>query len=279
MHANIFPYAYISILDIQATLVYNSTRGIKLRILADSQITNATITTSNGLSFAPPEKMQIFQLADKYKAASGIDQIVMDFNSSSSGVNCVALCGSNLSSNATATLSYSDTAPGSPEDTITLPTFSNFNQVWFLPASLDKRYWVIDINDPNPQGSSAFELGYLYIGEYTQINSVLFPHTPTLNIISQPATSGTGQEYGSKVMNQNSIEFSADFTTDTLADMLEILQSKQNIDPVLLVPFEDSLDNALYPPRYGVLSSDSYAYPMDGTPGLYSLTLSHRETF
>ena len=250
-----------------------------MRLLADSQITAATITTTNGLSFAPPEKLQIFQLDNKYKANSGIDKIVADFNSTATNINCVALCGSNLSSGATVSLSYSATSTSSPEATISLPTFSNFNQVWFLPAALNKRYWWIDVNDPDPQGSSAFELGYLYIGEYTQIDFVSFPHTPTLNIISAPSTSGTAQEYGSKVMNQNSMEFTADFTTEELADLLEIIREKQNIDPVLLVPFEDSLDNVLYPPRYGVLSSDAYAYPMAGTPGLYNIALSHRETF
>ena len=250
-----------------------------MRLLADSQITNATVTTTNGLSFAPPEKMQIFQLADKYKANSGIDQIVMDFGTCTSVMNCVALCGSNLSSGASVSLSYSSTAPGSPEATISLPVFSNFNQVWFLPAAICKRFWVIDINDPDPQGSSAFELGYLYIGGYVQIDAPDFPISPALGVISQPATSGTAQEYGSKVMNQETTEFTAIFDETELIEMFNIIKEKQNIDPVLLVPFEDSLDSSLYPPRYGVLSGDSYAYPMVDTPGVYQLSLSHRETF
>jgi hypothetical protein len=248
--------------------------------------------------------MQVFQLADKYKANSGVDEIFIDFGVGIPDINCVALCGSNLSSDATVTLQYSTTGFSTPDSTIELPVFSNFNQVWFLdligtvldfstpsfvypsflypsspPAtSLNKRYWKISINDPDPQGSSGFELGYLYIGEYVQIDSD-FPMAPQLGVISQPATSGTGQEYGSKILNQTTTEFTSVILEDKVIEVLDIIREKQNIDPVLLIPYEDSIDNVLYPPRYGVFSGDAYAYPMLDTPGLYQLSFSHRETF
>lgn len=263
------------ILDTIHISVYN----VIMRILSDNQITSATITATNTLSFAAEEKMQIFQLADKFKASQGNTVITVDYGATPPPINCVALCGTNISSGATMTLSYSSTAPTTPEATISLPAFSNFNQVWFLVAALQKRYWVINISDPDPQGDNGVNIGYLFMGQYVQLDQTEFPLTPTLGVISQPSTSATGQEYGSKILNQESTEFSAFHDADELKTMLDIVRAKQNIDPVLLVPFEDSIDHPLYPPRYGVLSQDTYPYPMDGTPLYYRVSYTHRETF
>lgn len=248
-------------------------------LLADNQITNAEITATNPLSFAGEEKLQIFQLDNKFKASQGTTCITLDFGSDVPDIDMIALCGTNISSSATLSISYSDTTtPGTP---VTLPDFSTFNQVWILDTALNKRYWTIDIIDPDPQGDSAVgvEIGYIYIGESIKINMVDFPHTPTLNLISIPSTSATGQEYGSKMFNQNTMEFTATFTRVELYEILSVIRQKQNIDPVVIVTYEDAIDDQLYPPRYGVLSADSYAYPMAGTPNLYEIALSHRETF
>ncbi len=122
------------------------------------------------------------------------------------------------------------------------------------------------------------KVGYLYIGKSISIDMVAFPHTPTLGVISAPATTATGQEYGSKQFNQEALEFTATFNEAELVSVLSVIKQKQNIDPVVIIPFEDSVNSALYPPRYGVLFADSYPYPMS-TPGSYELSLSHRETF
>ena len=248
-------------------------------LLADNQITNAEITATNSLSFAGEEKLQVFQLDNKFKASQGTTSILIDFGADVPDVSMVALCGTNISSSATMSLSYSDTT--TIENTISLPSFSVFNQVWVLDSSLNKRFWTIDISDSDSQGADTLgvEIGYIYIGEYTNINMVTFPHSPALNIISTPSTSATGQEYGSKSFNQNTIEFTATFSRSEVYNILKIIKDKQNIDPVLIVPFEDDIDDLLYPPRYGVLSADSYAYPMMDNPDLYELSLSHRETF
>ncbi len=248
-------------------------------ILGDSQITNATIEGTNVLSFADEENLKVYQLSEKLKTTSGITKIILDFGSNDVDISAFALCGTNISSGATVSLCYSGTDITTPEETIPLPQFTNFNQVWIFDTVIQKRYWCVDISDPDPQDASALELGFIYVGEYTQIGSVGFPHSPSLNIASNPSVSATGQGYGSKGYTARSIEFTAYEDKDGIEDIFSIVKSKQNIDPVLLIPFEDSLDNTLYPPMYCALTSDSYAYPMDGDASAYALNITATERF
>lgn len=250
-----------------------------MRILADSVVTQATITATNTLSFSPESNLQIYQLADKWKCSQGTTQIVLDFGATVPDVDYVALCGTNISESATLSVSYSSTSPASPEVTTLLPAFSNFNQVWMYMTTVNRRYWMIDINDPDPQGANGIEIGYLSVGEYRQIESWDFPHTPTLNLSMIFSTSPTLQEYGTHVVDWNDMTYTVSGLSATeAAELLSFVKQAGNEEHFVLVQYEDSIDNPLYPPRYGIFTENSYSYQAEN-PNNYSLTFTFEERY
>ncbi len=251
-----------------------------MRIIADSIIGEAvSITATNIKSFADTDRMQNYHLVDKSEFNTGDTTITIDLGTCGCAVNALALCGTNISDGATLSLSYSDTSPLAPENTIPLPVFSSFNQVWFLDSELVKRYWVIDISDPSPQDAAGINIGYIKAGVYTQVDAVIFPSEPVLNIADKPSVSPTGQGYGSKGVVIE--DFAATIQTDEAGAeaILDIVRSNQRIEPVLWVPFEDSINKSLYPPRFGVLNTESYPYPVDGAFDLFQISISLSERF
>ncbi len=250
-----------------------------MRLCADSQITNADITWTNSRSFAPPEKLKIYQLVDKMRCTSGVTQGIIDFGDTENCINYVALCGTNISESATVTLGYSDTDPESPDETITLPVFTNFNQVFFLESTLCKRYWIIDISDPDPQDAAGTEIGYLHVGQYMEFPLVEFPHTPALNLAGVISPSATYQEYGRKGTAPYSAEYPVQISGDEIDDVLEKLEDIQNTDHVLIIPYEGSYSSRRYRPRYGILTGDSYEFPMVDNSDSYLLTIPFEERF
>lgn len=249
-----------------------------MRILSDNTITNADVTGTNLYSYAGASNLKTFDLSKKMIAVIGETDIVLDFNADTSPVNCVVLCGSNLSSGASAVLSYSDTDPDIPELTIPLPKFSNFLQLWFLDSPVEKRFWKISISDPDPQGNDGVELGYIYIGEYIQIRNIQYPHSPALVPSSSVAESTTKQRTGSKIVNYRTVDFvAASVTQEEASVLLNVVKDKMNVDPIVLITYEDGYEKALYPPMYGVLNSSSYSYPADGAPDDISITFNFEE--
>lgn len=250
-----------------------------MRICADSQITNATITWSNSRSFSPPNKLKIYQLVDKMLCTSGVTRGIIDFGSTNNNVNYFALCGTNISSSATVTLGYSNLDPDTPELEIPLPVFTNFNQIWFLPSPINRRYWMVDISDPSPQDSVGTEIGFVHMGAYTQIDVVDFPHVPLLRIGSVQAASPTYQEYGRKGTNVRSGEYICNINGSQIDVVLEKLAEIQSVDHVVVVPFENDIANNRYRPRYGILTAESYDYSSDGSSNLAKIRIPFEERF
>lgn len=254
-----------------------------MRIIADNNITDATITATNELSFQNADKLKSFNLSDKLETTTNNTVIDIDFGMSSIPVDSVVLCGTNLSPSVSITVSWSDTAPSLPDGSKTLTDFSTFNQVVFLDSAETKRYWRITISDPAPNnsdGSNRLFIGYIYIGQYTQVDAVEFPHTPSLNISSSPAISATRQGYGSKGYGYYSVDFTTiGLTFDKIDELLQIVEEKQNIDRIVLIEYEDSITERLYRPKYGVLTGEGYPFAQDGNPGYYNLRFSFEERF
>ena len=251
-----------------------------MRILGNNTITNATISASTVYSYANGDNLKTFDLSKRMKARTGEVDIILDFGTDSSDVNCVVLCGSNISESAVVELSYSDTDISSPDETIALTKFSNFNQVFFLDTAIEKRYWKISINDPDPQDSDGTEIGYIYIGEYTQLDSIVYPHEPTLNLLSSITMSPTRQITGAKTASYTSLSFTADNLTQAeVYLLLTMIEGKMNIDPVVVIPFDDDYDASLYPPRYGILTSTGYSYSQQGQPNNLSIDMTFEEVF
>jgi len=248
-----------------------------MRILGYSNITLADITATDIVSSTFTDKLKTFQLVDNMNTIANSTVIDLTFNTTEPEVNCVALCGTNLTSNAVITLSYSDTDIESPDASIVLPKFSTLNQVFFLTSVIQKKFWRITIEDSS---LTTLFIGYIYIGKYLEFNTVEFPHTPGLNVVSNPSVNASGQGYGSKFYNANTVAFIfSGISYDDLVDILNIIQGKQNIDPVLLVEYEGSYELDLYRPKYGVLHLDSYPYPMVNDPLTYNLNVEFEERF
>jgi len=110
----------------------------------------------------------------------------------------ISLCGTNLSSSAVVEVSYSDTDIDSPDATVTMATFSTLNQVIFLGATHNKKYWRVSITDST---LSSLFIGYLYCGVYLDIPYVEFGHNAFLQVFSNSSFSPTGQQYGGKTYN------------------------------------------------------------------------------
>jgi hypothetical protein len=248
-----------------------------MRVLGKGQITNASLTVTNLESTEFSEKLKTFQLSDNIRSLTNSTSITMDFAGSQEDVNCVAICGTNLTSSAVVTLSYSNSNIESPEAVISLPLFSNFNQVFFLSTAITRRYWRITISDST---LSEVWAGHLYIGEYYQVPGVEFPHGSSLNVVSNQLVNTTGQEYGSKFYTPYSCEWNFTGLDETdVAEVLSIVRERMNIEPVLMVEYEGSYDKEIYRPKYMVLDSDEYPYPMVNDPLSYNLLVTGAERF
>lgn len=247
-----------------------------MKILGDSNITSADISATNIAAAALTDKLQTFQLADNMRTLSNSTVIDFTFNGDIPNIDTISLVGTNLTPTSVINISYSDTNINSPDDTILLDPFSTLNQVIFLDASLNKKFWRIDIVDT---ALSTIFIGYLYCGVSLTIPFVEFGHSASFNIFSNPAVTPTGQGYGGKIYNSLPVDFTMLIDLDTLESYIAIKEAKQNIDPVLIVEYIDSYDNALYRPKYGVLVNPEIPYPQNRNTLNYAISDRLEERF
>ncbi|MCP4395347.1 MAG: hypothetical protein GY804_13935 [Alphaproteobacteria bacterium] len=247
-----------------------------MKILGDSNITSADITATNTVSSLQAERLKTFQLSDCMRTLSNSTVIDFTFNGTVPNIDCISLCGTNLTSNATIVLSYSNTDISSPDASISLPLYSILNQVFFLSTELNRKYWRLTIADTS---LTTLQLGYLYTGVALDIPYVEFGRIPSMDIFSNPAVSMTGQGYGSKLYNSNSIDFNMYMDIDLLKKYLAIKQVKQNIDPVLIVEYTESYDLDIYRPKYGVLINSENPYQKSHNHLQYSISDRLEERF
>jgi len=247
-----------------------------MKILGDSNISEATITATNIGYSGATDKLKTFVLSNNMRTLANNTVIDLDFSGDVPDMDTVALCGTNLTPSAVVQLSYSDTDINSPDAIITLPLFSTFNQVFLLSASLNKRYWRLTISDSS---LSEILIGYIYAGVALDIEYVEFGHSPELSMFSNPSVTATGQGYGSKFYNALPVEFTMLMKIDLLRSYMDILQEKQNIDPVLLIEYIESYDIELYRPKYGVLINDKTPYPLTRNNLTYAVSARLEERF
>lgn len=248
-----------------------------MKILGDPKITDATITITNLEAEDDVNKLKTFQLSDRVDILTDNTVITVDFGASNiPALDMLALCGTNLSENASIVLTYASVDIDSPDGLIQLDKFSNFNQLFLLEQVLQKRYLRFTISD-NTLDTLSF--GYLYVGLSITAYAV-YPHTPALGVKAAQATTITGQEYGSKLytLYQASWEL-ADLQHDDVDAILQIVRERMNIEPVLVVEYEETYELNLYRPKYGVLTLTEYPYPMVSRPGTYNLELGFEERF
>ncbi len=247
-----------------------------MKILGDSNITSADITATNTVSSIQINKLKTFQLADSMATTANSTVIDFTFNSTVPNIDTIAICGSNLTSNATVVLTYSNTSISSPDATISLPKYSTLNQVFMLSSTLNKKYWRLTITDTS---LTTLSIGYIYAGVALDITYVEFGHVPSLDMFSNPAVSRTGQGYGSKLYNALPLDFTMYMTIDLLKSYLAMKQVKQNIDPVLVIEYIESYDVDIYRPKYGVLISTETPYPKSHNTLQYSISDRLEERF
>lgn len=247
-----------------------------MKILGDSNITDATITATNIAAASLTAKLQTFQLTDNMRTLANNTVIDFTFNGTVPNIDTIALCGTNLTSTSVINVSYSDTDINSPDATVLLTPFSTFNQVIFLDAALNKKFWRIDIVDT---ALSTLFIGYIYAGVSLDIPFVEFGHNAELNIFSNPAVTDTGQGYGGKGYNSLPLDFTMLMRFDLLDSYISLKQEKQNIDPVLIVEYIDSYDNDLYRPKYGALVAAVNSFPMNKNNLNYAVSDRLEERF
>jgi hypothetical protein len=247
-----------------------------MRILADSNITAASVTATNVLSATFTEKLKNFQLADKMITLTNDTDIDFTFNGVVPGINMIALCGTNLTPTAVVEVSYSDTDIETPDATISMTVFSTLNQVIFLGSVITKKYWRVSIVDT---ALTSLFAGYLYCGEYLDIPYVEFGHNAELNMFSNSSISPTGQGFGGKTYNALPVDFTMLLDYDLLNDYLAIKLDKQNVDPVVLIEYIETYDNVLYRPKYGVLTNTEIPYPQNKNTLNYSVQDRLEERF
>lgn len=247
-----------------------------MKILGDSNITEADITATNLAAAALTDKLQTFQLSDNMRTLSNSTVIDFTFNGDIPNIDTIALCGTNLTSTSVINISYSDTDINSPDDTILLDPFSTLNQVIFLDTSLNKKYWRVSITDTS---LSTIFIGYLYCGVSLTIPFVEFGHSAGFNIFSNQAVTPTGQGYGGKIYNSLPLDFTMFLSFTLLTAYIAIKQAKQNIDPVLIVEYIESYDNILYRPKYGVLVNSDIQYPLSHNTLPYAISDRLEERF
>lgn len=247
-----------------------------MKILGDSNISDATMSATNIGFSGYVNKLQTFVLADNMRTLANSTVIDFQFDGTIPDIDTIALCGTNLTPTAVVTLTYAAVDIDIPDATIVLPTFSTLNQVFLLGAAVNKKYWRISISDT---ALTTIFIGYIYAGVALDIQFVEFGHTPDLSIFSNSAVTTTGQGYGSKLYNAFPVEFTMLIKLADLQSYIAILQEKQNIDPVLLIEYTDSYDVDLYRPKYGVLINEQTQYPLTGNNLTYSVTARLEERF
>ena len=247
-----------------------------MKILGDSNITDADITATNIAAAALTAKLQTFQLTDNMRTISNSTVIDFTFNGTIPNIDTIALCGTNLTPNSVINISYSDTDINSPDATILLDPFSTLNQVMFLVSALNKKFWRVSITDTS---LSTLFIGYLYVGVSLNIPFVEFGHNAELNVFSNPAVTPTGQGFGGKIYNSLPLDFTMLMRFDLLDSYISIKQEKQNIDPVLIVEYIDSYDNDLYRPKYGALVAAVNSFPMNKNNLNYAVSDRLEERF
>jgi len=247
-----------------------------VKILGDSNITAASITATNIISSALTDKLKTFTLTDNLRTISNSTRLDITFDGTIPNIDTIALCGTNLTPSAVVTLTYADVDINSPDGTVVLPTFSTLHQVFFLDASINKKYLRINIVDT---GLSTINIGYIYAGVAIDIPFVEFGHVPGLNIFSNSSVTATGQSYGSKIYNSLPVDFTMLINYDLLESYMEIKQEKQNIDRVLIVEYIDSYDLALYRPKYGVLVGEETPFPISENNLTYAVSDRLEERF
>ncbi len=247
-----------------------------MKILGDSNITAATITATNIVSASFTDKLKTYQLVDNMLTIANSTVIDLTFASTVPNIDCFALCGTNLTSSSTISLSYSDTDIESPDATVALPLFSTLNQIWFLSSTLNKKYWRVTITDTS---LASIFIGFIYCGVCLDIPVVEFGHTPSLEFLSETGVTKTGQGYGVKIYNASNVDFTMLINYATLTSYFAIKQLKQNVDPVLIVEYLESYNSDLYRPKYGVLSGTDIPYRSSRNNLQYSVSDTLEERF
>lgn len=242
-------------------------------LLLDDLFIDATVTTGGLVSDDEIPKLKTSQLADAAQSILNDVDIEVDLGSDKE-FDIVALCGTSILPTATIKIIY-DTVPitgGSPFQNIT--DFSNLNQVLISDIVIIARYIKIEIRN-----GALFQIGNVRIGKKTGVQRVS-DLTPVMSYNSSSTITSSGQVYGRRNYNYFESSFTVlPLTYDDTETVITQLQRVQNVEPIVLIEFEDNITDKLYRPKYGIITDTSTQITSESHPSLYSLTLNFRETF
>lgn len=188
----------------------------------------------------------------------------------------------NLTSTATVNLYANST------DDFTSPPYSTAMDIYSnkIVKFLDEnyQYWRIELTDTSVD---KIWIKYGFIGDYTQMP----PMDPDIDFeyatTSAVTFSQSGQTYGDKGFEIFRSDFSFPSITEytrqidgqdiaTRSELLTMWRFVENIKPVYIVIFEESMD--IIPPILGVITQNSLTISKSENPGLYGTSFSFQET-
>jgi hypothetical protein len=245
-----------------------------MRLLYNNTVYDATlVASSNQLGYGAS------LLADKtpfskWKATGNVEEYVVIDLQSAKAISGFALFNHNFTSSATITLeANTSNSWGAPAFTKTL-TWSTY-YVWTYFVEQTYRYWRIVIEDAG--NANDIEVGELYIGTDLALPLLAPDSTFTMGTTSYRNVARSSQVLGTLQYANRLYSFNLVYLSNAQRESLrDMFATHGNVEPVVLVIWEDLLDNE--PPLYGVVDSESLSFARRANRAQYwNVSMSFRE--
>ena len=251
-----------------------------MRILWDAESDDATLTASTEAPNLPVEYVQEPRLSMPWRSTAIDDQwILIDAGSGNTiEPDMVAIAGHNLTSGCTLKIqgNATDSWGGTPTIDETITHRDDIIVHVFTGAAL--RFWRLSIDD-DANTDGYLQIGRLMLGTLLQLPYVEPGENLPRETTSVASESISGQAFGDRGIERRVPGFQFPAVTEAERQLLLTMwESVQNIDPVVLVVWEDSL--TVEGPIYCRLDQAEIPFQLAREAGLlWTTTLKFREVF
>lgn len=260
----------------------NTTKGEpKIRLLWDNLLGNSSLSSSTEDSDFVLSNIKNPHLTKIFKFTGNTSE-TLDINLGSSEEIRGIIVETNLTSSATVNI-YGHTTSD-----FTIPDYTSTASVYDGKVTLfldeNYQYWRVEMTDTS---LTTIWIKYLFIGDYTQMPTFDPDVDLEYSTSSTASTNQTGQIYGNKGYEIFSTGFEFNTITDyvreidgkviaTREELLLMWRAVENINPIYLVIWEESLDK--FSPVLGVFDQNSFTFSKSDDPGIWSLDFDFTET-
>jgi len=253
-----------------------------MQIFYDNYISTSTLTPLNTPVFQDVEVLKIPHLSRTFtQDNSGDDPYIKIDLTEAKPIKSVIIDKGSLSSSSTVLLEWSDDDFATTEDSAEM-TFADTCFYWKDSTGLSYRYWRVTMTDT----ADEITIGYIHIGGYITLPGIDPNATLKYATSSTRQLSISMQTYGDEGLNylattfrfpaipENAMVLNGE-TLATRKDIINIFQTVQNIHPIWLFIWEESLDK--FPPVFCVIDQSSIDFQSSINRGLYSTDISFLE--